>query len=192
MEKSVFNNGFLEFLETEEEHTINNQKKIIKRKMVRRPPGVRALILNKNDNQKILLSKEFRYELDKWDYRLPGGKVFDTLDLYKEAIARNDVQKYVEESVAKEVLEEVGLIVKSQKLLKISHDGAGVIWDLFYYEIKDYEESLDGAHLEENEFVEGYVWKSFDEIIKMCIEQKINEERTVGVLLSYILEHKNN
>lgn len=192
MEKSVFNNGFLEFLETEEEHTINNQKKIIKRKMVRRPPGVRALILNKNDNQKILLSKEFRYELDKWDYRLPGGKVFDTLDLYKEAIARNDVQKYVEESVAKEVLEEVGLIVKSQKLLKISHDGAGVIWDLFYYEIKDYEESLDGAHLEENEFVEGYVWKSFDEIIKMCIEQKINEERSVGVLLSYILEHKNN
>lgn len=192
MEKSVFNNGFLEFLETEEEHTINNQKKIIKRKMVRRPPGVRALILNKNDNQKILLSKEFRYELNKWDYRLPGGKVFDTLDLYKEAIARNDVQKYVEESVAKEVLEEVGLIVKSQKLLKISHDGAGVIWDLFYYEIKDYEESLDGAHLEENEFVEGYVWKSFDEIIKMCIEQKINEERTVGVLLSYILEHKNN
>ncbi len=191
MEKSVFNNGFLEFLETEEEHTINNQKKIIKRKMVRRPPGVRALILNKNDNQKILLSKEFRYELDKWDYRLPGGKVFDTLDLYKEAIARNDVQKYVEESVAKEVLEEVGLIVKSQKLLKISHDGAGVIWDLFYYEIKDYEESLDGAHLEENEFVEGYVWKSFDEIIKMCIEQKINEERTVGVLLSYILKHKN-
>ncbi|MCI8794813.1 MAG: NUDIX domain-containing protein [Bacilli bacterium] len=192
MEKSVFNNGFLEFLETEEEHTINNQKKLIKRKMVRRPPGVRALILNKNDNQKILLSKEFRYELDKWDYRLPGGKVFDTLGLYKEAIARNDVQKYVDESVAKEVLEEVGLIVKSQKLLKISHDGAGVIWDLFYYEIKDYEESLDGAHLEENEFVEGYVWKSFDEIIKMCIEQKINEERTVGVLLSYILEHKNN
>ena len=192
MEKSVFNNGFLEFLETEEEHTINNQKKIIKRKMVRRPPGVRALILNKNDNQKMLLSKEFRYELDKWDYRLPGGKVFDTLDLYKEAIARNDVQKYVDKSVAKEVLEEVGLIVKSQKLLKISHDGAGVIWDLFYYEIKDYEESLDGAHLEENEFVEGYVWKSFDEIIKMCIEQKINEERSVGVLLSYILEHKNN
>ena len=192
MEKSVFNNGFLEFLETEEEHTINNQKKIIKRKMVRRPPGVRALILNKNDNQKILLSKEFRYELDKWDYRLPGGKVFVTLDLYKEAIARNDVQKYVDKSVAKEVLEEVGLIVKSQKLLKISHDGAGVIWDLFYYEIKDYEESLDGAHLEENEFVEGYVWKSFDEIIKMCIEQKINEERSVGVLLSYILEHKNN
>ena len=192
MEKSVFNNGFLEFLETEEEHTINNQKKIIKRKMVRRPPGVRALILNKNDNQKILLSKEFRYELDKWDYRLPGGKVFDTLDLYKEAIARNNVKKYVDKSVAKEVLEEVGLIVKSQKLLKISHDGAGVIWDLFYYEIKDYEESLDGAHLEENEFVEGYVWKSFDEIIKMCIEQKINEERSVGVLLSYILEHKNN
>lgn len=71
-EQSIFNNGFFEFLETEEEFTVDNQKKVIRRTMVRRPPGIRALIVNE-ENQ-ILLSKEFRYELNDWDYRLPGGK----------------------------------------------------------------------------------------------------------------------
>ncbi len=191
MEKSVFNNGFFEFLETEEEHIINDQKTKIKRKMVRRPPGVRALIINKEDNKKILLSKEFRYELDKWDYRLPGGKVFDSLDLYKESLKKGDVQIHVDEAVRKEVSEEIGLIVKNQKLIKTSHDGAGVIWDLFYYEIDDYEVSKTGANLEENEFVDGYVWKTYDEIINMCINGEINEERTIGVLLTYILKKKD-
>ncbi len=188
MEKAIFNNGFFEFLETEEEHIINNNKTTIKRQMVRRPPGIRALIINKEDKKKILLSKEFRYELDKWDYRLPGGKVFDSLDDYKASITKGDVQKHVDKTVKKEVLEEIGLIVKSQKLLKISHAGAGVIWDLFYYVIDDYEISDTGSQLEENEFVDGYVFKSYDEIINMCKNHEINEDRTVGVLLSYILD----
>lgn len=194
MEKSTFNNGFFEFLETEEEHIIHNELKTIKRTMVRRPPGIRALIINKEDKNKILLSKEFRYELDEWDYRLPGGKVFDALGDYKESLALGDedLLKHVDETVKKEVLEEIGLIVKTQKLIKVSKDGAGVIWDLFYYEIDDYEISKDGPHLEENEFVDGYVWKSFDEIIKMCSKNEIHEDRTVGVLLSYILNKKDN
>lgn len=192
MEKSIFNNGFFEFLQTEEEHIIKGDKKVIKRQMVRRPPGIRALIINKENKKKILLSKEFRYELDKWDYRLPGGKVFDSLEDYKESINEGDVQKHVDATVKKEVLEEIGLIVKSQKLIKVSHAGAGVIWDLFYYEIDDYEISSTGAKLEENEFVEGYVFKTFDEIIKMCENHEINEDRTVGVLLSYILAHKDD
>lgn len=192
MEKSIFNNGFFEFLETEEEHIVNGNKTIIKRQMVRRPPGIRALIINKENKKKILLSKEFRYELDKWDYRLPGGKVFDSLEDYKESVNEGDVQKHVDATVKKEVLEEIGLIVKSQKLIKVSHAGAGVIWDLFYYEVDDYEVSDTGAKLEENEFVDGYVFKTFDEIIKMCENHEINEDRTVGVLLSYILAHKDD
>lgn len=43
MEKSVFNNGFFEFLETEEEFVIDGEKRNIKRTMVRRHPGIRAL-----------------------------------------------------------------------------------------------------------------------------------------------------
>ena len=189
MEKSVFNNGFFEFLETEEEFLIDGNKRNIKRTMVRRPPGIRALIVDK-EKKKILLSKEFRYELNEWDYRLPGGKVFDSLRDYKESIKNNDVLKHVEKTVSKEVLEEIGLIVKNQKLIKVSKDGASVIWDLYYYEITDYEISNDGPHLEDTEIVDGYVWKSFDEVIDLCINNSIHEDRSVGVLLTYILESK--
>lgn len=189
MEKSVFNNGFFEFLETDAEFIVNGLSKNIKRKMVRRPPGIRALIIDKVKN-KILLSKEFRYELNDWDYRLPGGKVFDSLEDYKKSIFNDDVLEHVEKTVPKEVLEEVGLIISNPKLIKISHDGAGVIWDLYYYEITDYEINKTGAQLEENEIIEGFVWKSFDEVIQLCINQEIHEDRTVAVLLSYILKTK--
>lgn len=187
MEKSVFNNGFFEFLETEEEFIVDGEKRNIKRTMVRRPPGIRALIVDK-ENNKILLSKEFRYELNEWDYRLPGGKVFDSLEDYKEALKNDDVLKHVEKTVPKEVMEEVGLIVKNPKLLKISKDGARVIWDLYYYEITDYEISKDGPQLEDNELIDGYIWVTFDEVKKLCLNHSIHEDRTVGMLLTYILE----
>lgn len=188
-EKALFDNGFFEFLETEEEFVIDNQKKIIKRNMVRRPPGIRALIVNKKNQ--ILLSKEFRYELNDWDYRLPGGKVFDSLNDYKLALKNNKVMENVLKTVPKEVLEEVGLIISNPKLIKVSPDGAGVIWDLYYFEIKEYSKSKTGPLLEENEIINGYKWFDFDEIIKMCQRNEIHEDRTVGVLLSYILNFKD-
>lgn len=190
MEKSVFNNGFFEFLETENEFIINGTQKNIKQRMVRRPPGIRALIIDKKAN-KILLSKEFRYDLNDWDYRLPGGKVFDSLDDYKKSIINNDVLEHVEKTVPKEVLEEIGLIITNPKLIKVSHNGSGVIWDLYYYEITEYEVSNNGAQLEENEIIDGFVWKSYDEVIQLCTNQEIHEDRTVAVLLTYILKTKN-
>ena len=189
MEKSVFNNGFFEFLETKEEFTVGEEIKNVKRTMVRRPPGIRALIVNKEKKQ-ILLSKEFRYELNNWDYRLPGGKVFDSLNDYKKSLIQDDIMDYVEATVSKEVLEEVGLIIHNPKLITVSKDGAGVIWDLYYYEIVDYEISENGPQLEENEVIDGFVWKSYDEIINLCSTHQIQEDRTVGVLLTYILEQK--
>ena len=50
--------------------------------LARRAPGVRLIICDRQ-NKTILLTKEFRQELDGWDYRLPGGKVFDSLDEYE-------------------------------------------------------------------------------------------------------------
>ncbi len=189
MEKSIFDNGFFEFIQTEEEFEIDGKQRLIKRNMVRRPPGIRALIVDL-ENEKIILSREFRYELNTWDYRLPGGKVFDSLADYKKSIEENTVLEHVEKTVPKEVMEEVGLIVREPKLLKVSHDGAGVVWDLYYYEITDYEISEDGPKLEEDEFVSGFVLKSFDEVMDLCTLGEIHEERTVGILLSYILEKK--
>lgn len=191
MENSVFDNGFFEFIEREEEFNIHDEKKVIKRQMVRRPPGIRATIVD-SQASKILLSREFRYELNAWDYRLPGGKVFDSLSEYKESLQRGDVLEHVERTVAKEVLEEVGICVFDPKLYKVSHDGAGCIWDLYYYVITEYEMNEDGPFLEDDEVVDGFVWKDYDEVIDMCCRQEIHEDRTVGVLLSYILSKKTN
>ena len=187
-EESLFNNGFFEFLKTEEDFVVENQLKHIKRNMVRRPPGIRALIVN--ENNQILLSREFRYELNDWDYRLPGGKVFDSLDDYKSALENDTVMENVLKTVPKEALEEVGLVVCNPKLLKVSLDGAGVIWDLYYFEIRDYKKSDNGHQLEEDEIINGYKWYEFNDIIKMCQNNEIHEDRTVGVLLTYILNSK--
>ena len=187
-EESLFNNGFFEFLKMEEDFVVENQLKHIKRNMVRRPPGIRALIVN--ENNQILLSREFRYELNDWDYRLPGGKVFDSLDDYKSALENDTVMENVLKTVPKEVLEEVGLVDRNPKLLKVSLDGAGVIWDLYYFEIRDYKKSDNGPQLEENEIINGYKWYEFNDIIKMCRNNEIHEDRTVGVLLTYILNSK--
>ena len=54
--------------------------------LARRAPGVRLLIIK---NNKILLTKEFRTEVNSYDYRLPGGKVFDTLAEYRRARESN-------------------------------------------------------------------------------------------------------
>lgn len=189
METIGANNGFFEFVSSEEEFIIDGNTKKVKRNFVRRSPGIRALIINK-EKKSILFSKEFRYELNDWDFRLPGGKVFDSLDAYKEALATGDVLDHVIETVPKEVLEEIGLIVRNPKLIKVSRDGASVVWDLFYYEITDYEVSENGPQLEEDEVISGYVWKTFDEIIELCASNQIHEDRTVGVLLTYILNNK--
>lgn len=188
--ESLYSNGIFEFLNIEEDFTIDNEVKTIKRKLVRRPPGIRAIIIN--ENNQILLSKEFRYELDTFDYRLPGGKVFDTIEEYQKSLTDNTLEENVLKTVTKEVQEEVGLIIHNPNLIKVSHDGASVEWDLYYFEIKEYEISAQGNHLEENEFVSGYSFYSFDEIIKLCQENKIHEDRSVGVLLTYILKKGKN
>lgn len=189
VEKVIFDNGFFEFIHSEEEFIIDGKTKSVKRNMVRRPPGIRALIVDK-EKRKILFSREFRYELNDWDLRLPGGKVFDSLEDYKISLEKGDVLEHVEMTVPKEVHEEIGLVVKNPKLIKVSKDGAGVIWDLYYYEITDYEVSKDGPQLEEDEVIQGYVWKSYDEVIDLCNQNLIHEDRTVGVLLTYILANK--
>ena len=47
--------------------------------LARRAPGVRVIIPDHRAAGKVLLTKEFRRELNGGTSRLPGGKVFDTL-----------------------------------------------------------------------------------------------------------------
>lgn len=64
---------------------IGDRQKVFE--FARRSPGTRLIILN--DKHEILITKEYRSELEKFDYRLPGGKVFDTLVEYNDALKLN-------------------------------------------------------------------------------------------------------
>lgn len=155
--------------------------------IVRRSPGLRLLIIREN---KILLTKEFRNELNEYDYRLPGGKVFDTLDEYRTALeSGKNILDCAILAAKRECLEETGLIVKQIEHLKTSKAGATVTWDLFYFIVTDFDEGKKGQQLETGEVIYPE-WKSFNKVKEMCSKDKFNEDRTVGILLNYFL--KNN
>ena len=152
--------------------------------IAKRSPGVRALIVN---SDRMLLSKEYRTETNNYDYRLPGGKVFDKLDDFCKHENEN-LLPYANNAVIKEVYEEVGLLAKNPKLIKISKAGATIQWDLYYFEIKEFEK--DTQHLEEGEDIT-FAWYSFDDVLKLCQENKVQEDRTVGVILNYLIKNKS-
>ncbi len=166
-----------------EEKEING--KLIKFEKAVRSPGVR--IIAYKDNQ-VLLTKEFRYELNDWDYRLAGGKVVDKLEEYlpirEDGTKLNDA---VEEAVKREAKEELGLDVKSMTLFKKSTCGATVEWDLYYYTTNDFTEQVEN-NPDEGEQIEK-MWVSFNEASEMCMNGKISEERSAITLLNFLSSH---
>ena len=140
----------------------------------------------------MLLTKEYRYELQDYDYRLPGGKVFDELKYYKKALKNNsNIQKFALEAAKKECLEETGLAVKKIKHFITSNAGLTVQWDMFYFIVEDFEISPSGQELEESEEIYPE-WKTFEEVKKLCLNGKIKEYRSVGIILSYLLKNNKN
>lgn len=146
-----------------------------------RAPGTRTIIDN---GKEILLNKEFRREQNTYDYRLPGGKVFDTLEELNNF--NGDILEKAKEGAIREVKEETGVIVKSLELIKVSKCGATIIWDLYFFVATDFV-LTDNSQREDDEDIE-IGWYKYQEIIKMSKDGFINEDRSLGVLLTYLLK----
>lgn len=152
-----------------------------------RPPGVRLMLKNK-DGQ-ILLTKEFRHEQGKHDYRLPGGKVFDDLESY--LTARYDTEK-LNQAILKaaklEAKQEAGIDeVKNLSIYSKSVAGASVEWDLYYLtgEMDSLgEQALDGDEKEHGIEV-GFFSK--EQILTMLKNNEISEDRSASVLFRYLV-----
>ena len=71
--------------------------------------------------------------------------------------------------------------------IKISKAGATIVWDLYYFEITEFSESKQ--HLEDGEDIT-FAWYTFDEVSKFCLNNQIQEDRSVAVILNYILRRK--
>lgn len=61
-----------------------------------------------------MLNKEWRHEIDSYDNRLPGGKVFDTLQEYTKHLENNNsMEQAVVTAAIRESQEEVWLDVRN-------------------------------------------------------------------------------
>ncbi|MBI3589418.1 MAG: NUDIX domain-containing protein [Candidatus Liptonbacteria bacterium] len=148
---------------------------------VRRSPGVRLIMRDGQGN--ILLTREFRRELSKFDYRLPGGKVFDSLDEFNEfKQSKGDIIEKAKQAALKEAREETGFVPDALEYHSTSKLGATVEWDLHYF-VASVDKSQQGAQeLEAGENIE-VVWFSEEEVKNLILEsERFSEERSVAAL----------
>ncbi len=179
-EKIVYKGRILEI--------VNQPMKVGDKKMTferaRRSPGVRLIIIR---DGKMLLTKEYREEIEKHDYRLPGGKAFDSLDEYNKHLSE-DILPYAVEAAKREAKEEAGIIANNITHFITAHAGTTVVWDLIYFIVDDFEESESGQELDGAGEVIEVEWKTFDEVKELCANGDMNEYRSVGVLFKFFLE----
>ena len=163
-----------------------NGKEIVLEKG-RRAPGVRLII--ETPDGEFLISKEERFGLGI-DFRLPGGKVFDSLIEYNDFLVKQkdpknqkEILEKVKVAVIREGMEEVGVKPIEMEFFCISKCGGSFEWDLYYFVIKKYEQV--GQKLEEHEKIE--VKKiSKDELKELALSGKMKEDRSVAVILKYL------
>lgn len=148
-----------------------------------RPPGTRIIAVQ---DKKIFLQQEARLEVDGFDWRLPGGKVFDTFADFKPYLNKLVPENIILVAGQKELGEEAGLVAGSVKLFCKKVCGATVDWDLYYLEATDIAKADDKRTHHEGEQVDKSGWFSYDEIRKMCESGEIGEGRSSAVLIEYL------
>lgn len=150
----------------------------------RRGPGTR-IVLVRADSE-ILLTREFRRELGRYDTRLPGGKVFDTLVDYERAReSGRALGQFASEAAKRELEEETGYCSEHLDLLGISSCGATVEWDLYYFLCTNWQAPPEAFSSQEDEDVR-VEWTPFSRALQMCLDGNISEERSAVHILRYI------
>jgi len=179
-EKIVYQGKMIEIVH---ETVFSNGKELVL-EQGRRAPGVRLLIETPTGD--FLISKEERHTIGL-DYRLPGGKVFDSLVEYNEFLSRqknpDEILEKVKEAATREGMEEAGIKPLEMELLLVSHCGGSFEWDLYYFIIKKYEEV--GQKPEEHEKIES-IKVSKAELFDLAVSGEMQEDRTVAVVLKYL------
>lgn len=181
-EKIVYQGKMIEVVH---DIVLSNGKEFIYEKG-RRAPGVRLLIQTPDGG--FLISKEERPKIGL-DYRLPGGKVFDLLIEYNEFLKKDSdaILEKVKEAVIREGIEEAGIKPIDMELICLSNCGGSFDWDLYYFLIKKYE--TVGQQLEEHEKIES-LKVTKEELEKLALSGEMQEDRSVAVILRYLLNKK--
>lgn len=178
-EEIVFQGKMLEVVHQD----MSNGAKTITFEWARRAPGTRLILVNR-DKKTILLTKEHRYELNTDDYRLPGGKVFDSLEEYNQFLTSGqDILEPAIQKARAEAEEEAGAQVDSLEHFHTSKCGATVEWDLYYFVGTDWQRA--DQKLETGEQI-AVTEVSFEEAKAMALDGRMSEERSAIVLLRFL------
>lgn len=156
-----------------------------------RTPGIRLIIPTAHNT--FLMNYEYRGGLQKWDYRLPGGKVYDTLDEFtyvKDEIEYNalDLLPDAQKAAVLEAKQEIGITthVDDLELLEITEVGGSTKHDIYYFLVKKYE--LGDQELEPDEQIERVELTS-EEIMEKIYQKEFSEDRSIGPFLRFIKKH---
>lgn len=150
-----------------------------------RSPWVRLIL--KNSNWKYLITKEFREEQGWFDFRLPGGKVIDSLESYLNIRwDHHKTEKAVLEAAKIEAKEEAWIDeIKNLEIYHRSSCWATIEWDLYYttWDIV----SMSDQDLWWDEVIHGIgVWfYSEQQVLDMIHAWDMKEERSIAVLVKY-------
>lgn len=158
-----------------------------------RAPGVRVLAesLDTNGDKIIYLSKEKRREAEGIDYRLPGGKVFDSLNEYNDFSGTSEELKQIALSKAKaEAKEEAGIEAENLEFITISKTGASVDWDLYYFLATNI--TLGDNELKENEVddIKGLEAVTPEKLYELLLTNKIQEGRSADQLWKWLAKNE--
>ena len=177
-EKIIFQGKTIEVVE----QPMQAGEKSFRLEFARRSPGSRLIVPTPDGN--ILLTKEYRAELKEYDFRLPGGKVIDTLSEYNAFLARGtDIKTEAKEAAVREAKEELGIIAKDIEFFALSRCGMTIEWDLYYFVVKAYEQS--SQELGDGEDIT-VIPTPVEEVKKMCLNGRMQEERSALILLRYL------
>ncbi len=174
--KKVFEGKIFEIL------NIENNGRIFE--IARRSPGVRLLIEEKVDNNIfVVMTKEKRRDIG-FDFRLPGGKVFDSLIEFQDS-NENNILEYIKAAAKKEGKEEVGLDEGDFEFIEKSIAGTSVEWDLYYFLVKNPKISEQDLKDDEIDNI-SVVRLSPKEIFEKLKNKEIQENRSADVLWRWL------
>lgn len=155
------------------------------REVARRAPGVRIIAMT--NDKKFIISRERReYLEEEIDFRLPGGKVVDSLKEYHALLGRNALAEAIVNAAKKELIEETGITARSIRQYQVSNSGGTIDWDLYYFEMK--ELSFGEATPEDGEEIT-VLELTVSEVIDLILSKQMSEDRSRMILLDYLIEH---